>query len=255
MDYLLIYQIIMAVLNISLTIFNLISLSLMAHVLFFRFKILSHNPYRTSPICLVTLSMAFISILLLDIHFFLRLFIDFKCLLFIWITIALNLWVALYTFIVWKGTNIRSLVIHINMILNALYFLLAILDNTLANPQYYILPFIGLASAILTQVILNKKKYVPAPRVIPKILENLVKEYINIFKNRKEEEYLQKLSNSRNEFVSDHAKRTLELYKLKRISRSNMKNNLFLLLLIDNDISIGKFRKIFYDIKQRADKL
>ncbi|MHA1386779.1 MAG: hypothetical protein ACTSR3_23740, partial [Candidatus Helarchaeota archaeon] len=76
-----------------------------------------------------------------------------------------------------------------------------------------------------------------------------VKNYIQIFKTKKEIEKLKELTKSSNEYVQEHANKTLQLVNEDKISSSNLKNNLFLLMLIDKNISIGKFRKIFYKKK------
>ena len=57
---------------------------------------------------------------------------------------------------------------------------------------------------------------------------------------------MENLTLSENEYIRDNAKKTLKILKENSISKSNLRNNLFLLMLLENNISIGKFRSIFY---------
>ncbi|MHA1270023.1 MAG: hypothetical protein ACTSPY_09585 [Candidatus Helarchaeota archaeon] len=244
------YFIFMSIFNISLIVYNIISFCLLFYIVLFKFKILNNNPYRTSPICLVTNTLSLISINIIDVCFFFGISLTYFSLSLIWITIAINFWVAFYTLVIWKGTNIRSLIIHINMILNGIYLILVVYDETFFDPINIYLPILGLCSVIITQLILNRKKYVPAPHYISKKLDELVNLYIKIFKQHQELLYLEKLIiSSKYPYVKENAKKTLDLYLSNKITKFNLKNNLFLLILIDNDISVGKFRKIFYNIR------
>jgi len=82
--------------------------------------------------------------------------------------------------------------------------------------------------------------------VNPDELEEQVQLYIEILKSKKAAEALEKLMMSKHKCVQEHAEKTLKLLKENKMPKSNLENNLFLLMLIDNDISIGRYRKIFY---------
>jgi len=111
---------------------------------------------------------------------------------------------------------------------------------------YLLCPLVGIGVTFLFFIILKLKKLGPAPATFSKELELITYQYIKILKNKMELDVLDGLSKSTNNFVRENAKKTRKLYLNKEISKSNMRNNLFLLMLIDNNIPIGKYRKIYY---------
>jgi hypothetical protein len=133
------------------------------------------------------------------------------------------------------------------MLLNTVYLILAVFDETFSNPINLIAIGIAILVVIVAHYSMKTKKYGPAPAYIPEGLEDAVRFYISIFKTKTEKIFLDKLIKSDNKYVANHAKRTLKLYNDGKITKSNVKNNLFLLILINRDIPIGKFRTIFYE--------
>ncbi|MHA1301582.1 MAG: hypothetical protein ACTSO9_19345 [Candidatus Helarchaeota archaeon] len=238
------------VFNVCLIIFNTVSAIILMYVLTKHLHIHRYNPYRTSPFCAVSLFLAVPSLILIDLHIYFPIeFINFWTLQFIWSAVFMNIWLAFYGFVIWRGVFIRSIIIHANMVLNAIYFISIIVYDTFLKPFYYSSLIIGLCVTIFTYFLHHKENYVPSPVRLSKELKAEVKNYIQIFKTKKEIEKLKELTKSSNEYVQEHANKTLQLVNEDKISSSNLKNNLFLLMLIDKNISIGKFRKIFYKKK------
>lgn len=243
------FLVIMCVFNFSLTTFNFVCLGMLLYIFIEKFKIFKHNPYRTSPICLICIIFGIQSILLIDFQFFFNFFESYYIfyLGFIWTSALANCFFAIYTILYWHGRQVRSMVVHINMLLNTTYLILAIFDETFSDPINLIAIGVAIFVVIVAHYSMKTKKYGPAPAYIPEGLDDAVKFYISIFKTKTEKVFLDKLTKSDNEYVANHAKKTLQLYSEGKITKSNVKNNLFLLILINRDIPIGKFRKLFYE--------
>ncbi|MHA1379397.1 MAG: hypothetical protein ACTSRG_13555 [Candidatus Helarchaeota archaeon] len=236
--------------NVPLTIFNVVSTIMLFYVLIKYLKIHRYNPYRTSPFCTVSMIMAIPSLNLVAIQVVYSInLINFWTLGLIWSAIFLNLWLAFYAFLIWKGLFIRGIVIHINMLLNAIYLILIALYDTLYRPLCFISIFIGILTAAILFWIHHAGNYGPAPVHITKELKKQTEKYIQILDSKKEIKTLEELTQSQNDYVRKEAEKTLKLVREDKIPRTNLKNNLFLLLLIDKGISIGRYRKIFYKKK------
>ncbi|MHA1751628.1 MAG: hypothetical protein ACTSYZ_04605 [Candidatus Helarchaeota archaeon] len=244
------FFIFMTIFNFSLIVFNSVSLGLLIYINVLKFKIFKYNPYKTFPVCLLAIFLGLNSIIWIDIYFVLGIPSNFLLLSQIWTSIFINMFFALYTILVWKSKILQSIVIHINMLLNSTYLTLAVLDDLELRQIYsYFSIFVALIVTILFVLFIKIKQFAPAPGTIPNSLEKCVSIYINVLKNKKEKIFLDQLSMSDNSFVRNHALKTLYLFDNKKITKNNLRNNLFLLILIDNNIPTGKFRKIYYKKK------
>lgn len=234
--------------NIILIILNIVLALMLMYIFMSALKIHRYNPYRTSPYCVYSLSLTTISLFLISfqVHFSLPLIFKIWYFEFIWTAIFMNLMLAIHGFFIWRGVFIRGIIIHATQIIDAIYLIPIIMPDTLNQPFLFLHMLIGIGATIITYLIHSSQNYVPSPVRIPDELEEQVQLYIETLKSKKAAEVLEKLKLSKYQFVQEHAEKTLKLLKENKMPRSNLENNLFLLMLIDNDISIGRYRKIFY---------
>ena len=232
--------------NISLIVSNIVFILILSYVAIQKLKFFSYNPYRTYPTCLTCLILSMISLAIININYFFDIPYNFLTASFIWISIVMNVWFSLYTILIWRGLIIINLLIHTNMLMNASFLTYCVFITFFMDKIYLLCPLVGIGVTFLFFIILKLKKLGPAPATFSTELELITYQYIKILKNKMELDVLDGLSKSTNNFVRENAKKTRKLYLNKEISKSNMRNNLFLLMLIDNNIPIGKYRKIYY---------
>ena len=239
------------VINITLLIFNVIIAVILIYIFTVKLKIHRYNPYRTSPYCTLSLFLTALSFFLIgaQVRFFLPPIVKLWTFGFIWTAIFMNIMLTFHAFVIWRGLFTESILVHSTMVVDVVYLIPIILPDTMNDPFLFFHMILGIAATVVTYIIHLVERYVPSPVHIPEELNAQVELYINTLESNKELETLENLKMSKNKYVQEHAQKTLNLLKENKMPRSNLENNLFLLMLINNNISIGRYRKIFYKKK------